>query len=420
MTGGAGPGGLFAAPVQVAPMVGRTDRHFRFLLRGASRSALLYSEMATAASVVRRPSLLAFDARESPVVLQLAGADPEELGRAARLAAEEGWDGLNLNLGCPSKRAVAGGFGACQLGDPAQAAEAWQAMAEASRLPVSVKCRLGLKGEAGAEAGAEEEANARSLAAILEPFLAAGCRDFAVHARRAWLGGLSPARNRTRPPLDYEAVRRAARLFPEARFVLNGGLGGGAEGLGGAMRQARDLAGVMVGAPFGSALGASLRRTRWPNGTGVSPCPPQRLQARRRSQSACSPASGKRRSGAKRRKAQREQSARSEPGGRGGRGRAAARCLRACTRLFAGRRGAGAWRAALARRRARCPRRGRPAPPRRGGPTPDRRGGQRRRRRPRSRRGRLRPRRCLERRSAGGTGRPRPRRPRLWRCRPIW
>ena len=249
--------------------------------------------------------------------------------------------------------------------------------------------------------------------------MAAGCRDFAVHARRAWLGGLSPARNRTRPPLDYEAVRQAARLFPEARFVLNGGLGGGEEGLGGAMRQARDLAGVMVGRAIwerprrlfaADALaerhgGLSVPAAEAASETVLA----ERMLARLGEEAE----RGEETEGAE--GAERPVGA----GGRGGRGRAAARCLRACTRLFAGRRGAGAWRAALAAAERAALAGGRPAPPRRGGPTPDRRGDRRRRRRPRSRRGRLRPRRCLERRSAGGTGRPRLGRPRLWRCRPI-
>ena len=173
----------------------------------------------------------------------------------------------------------------------------------------------------------------------------------------------------------------------------------------------------MVGRAIWERLGASLRRTRWPNGTGVSPCPPQRLQARRCSQSACSPASGRggagRRDGRRRGSRAPRSSWRARRAGPGGGALLAG--LHAPLRRTA--RGGG-MAGGLGRRRARCPRRGRPAPPRRGGPTPDRRGDRRRRRRPRSRRGRLRPRRCLERRSAGGTGRPRLGRPRLWRCRP--
>ncbi|MGR4000249.1 MAG: tRNA dihydrouridine(20/20a) synthase DusA [Alphaproteobacteria bacterium] len=227
-------GAKFRLTVSVAPMVARTDRHFRYLLRGITRSALLYTEMLTAASVCRRPELLAFDVVERPLVLQLAGVGGDELYRAARAGIDYGYDGINLNFGCPSRRAEAGGFGACMMATPSLAGEAFRCAAEASAFEfVSVKCRLGLNGED------EEE----SFYNFTQALYAAGCRSFVVHARKAWLGGLSTAQNRTRPPLNYALVHRVAGEFADADFVLNGGF----ESVESACGHADGLAGAMLG-----------------------------------------------------------------------------------------------------------------------------------------------------------------------------
>ena len=206
----------------VAPMVGCTDRYFRRLLREITRQTTLYTEMAVAAGVVRNPALLGFDEAERPLVLQLAGDQPDALRGAAQLAAARGFDGLNLNFGCPSKAATAGGFGACMMQKPEAAVRAFGALQEASPLPVSIKCRLGV--EQGVEQDVEPQDEAAEFLSFIERLHRAGCRSFVVHARKAWLKGLSPRANRSRPPLNYDFVFAAAQAFPDADFILNGGL----------------------------------------------------------------------------------------------------------------------------------------------------------------------------------------------------
>ena len=214
----------------VAPMVGCTDRYFRRLLREITRQTTLYTEMAVAAGVVRNPALLGFDEAERPLVLQLAGDQPDALRGAAQLAAARGFDGLNLNFGCPSKAATAGGFGACMMQKPEAAVRAFAALQEASPLPVSIKCRLGVEQgvQQGVAQGAQQDVEPQSEAAeflsFIERLHQAGCRSFVVHARKAWLKGLSPRANRSRPPLNYDFVFAAAQAFPDADFILNGGL----------------------------------------------------------------------------------------------------------------------------------------------------------------------------------------------------
>ena len=214
----------------VAPMVGCTDRYFRRLLREITRQTTLYTEMAVAAGVVRNPALLGFDEAERPLVLQLAGDQPDALRGAAQLAAARGFDGLNLNFGCPSKAATAGGFGACMMQKPEAAVRAFGALQEASPLPVSIKCRLGVEqgvkqGVAqGVQQDAERQDEAAEFLSFIERLHQAGCRSFVVHARKAWLKGLNPRANRSRPPLNYDFVFAAAQAFPDADFILNGGL----------------------------------------------------------------------------------------------------------------------------------------------------------------------------------------------------
>ena len=197
-------------------MMDRSDRHFRFLTRSLAPHALLYTEMITARALVRGDAhrLLRFDAAEHPVALQLGGAEPEELASAARLGAAAGYDEINLNVGCPSDRVQAACFGAALMLDPARVAECVAAMRAAVDIPVTVKTRLGV----------DEHDSYEFLTAFVERVRAAGCDTFIVHARKAWLSGLSPKENREIPPLDYPRVHRLKRDFADLCVVINGGL----------------------------------------------------------------------------------------------------------------------------------------------------------------------------------------------------
>src|SRR5215475_1504882 len=173
----------------IAPMMEWTDRHCRVLHRLLSRHARLYTEMVTAEAVIRgdRTRLLGFDARERPIALQLGGSEPARLAQAARIGAEFGYDEINLNVGCPSDRVQSGRFGACLMREPGLVAELWNAMQEAAPgLPVTVKCRLGV----------DDQDPRESLFGFVDAIARAGCRTFIVHARKAWLSGLSPKENR--------------------------------------------------------------------------------------------------------------------------------------------------------------------------------------------------------------------------------
>jgi tRNA-dihydrouridine synthase A len=207
--------------VCVAPMMDYTDRHCRYFLRLLSPSALLYTEMVTAAALVRgrRERLLAFDAGEHPVALQLGGANPAELAQAARLGEAEGYDEINLNCGCPSDRVKSGQFGACLMGQPALVADCVAAMRAAVSIPVTVKCRIGIEPKPDPARDDEE-----CLHEFVRTVAAAGCEVFVVHARKALLNGLSPKENREIPPLRYDVARRLRDAFPDLTFVLNGGI----------------------------------------------------------------------------------------------------------------------------------------------------------------------------------------------------
>jgi len=205
-----------AARLSVAPMMDWTDRHCRMFHRVLSRRARLYTEMVTAAALVRGRArhLLAFDAAEHPVACQLGGAEPRELAAAARMVAEAGYDEVNLNVGCPSDRVQSGCFGAVLMERPALVADCVAAMRAAVRLPVTVKCRIGVDAQ-------DPEV---LLPAFLETLRAAGVDGVTIHARKAWLQGLSPRENRTVPPLDHALVRRMKAAFPDLPIALNGGL----------------------------------------------------------------------------------------------------------------------------------------------------------------------------------------------------
>ena len=200
----------------VAPMMDWTDRHCRVFHRGLSRRARLYTEMLTAAAVINgdRERLLAFDPAEHPVALQLGGSDPVQLAEAARIGEGFGYDEINLNAGCPSDRVQSGRFGACLMREPALVAECMAAMARAVTVPVTVKCRLGV----------DEQEPEESLYTLVEACATVGVTTFIVHARKAWLEGLSPKDNREIPPLDYAIVHRLKRDRPLLTVVLNGGL----------------------------------------------------------------------------------------------------------------------------------------------------------------------------------------------------
>jgi tRNA-dihydrouridine synthase A len=202
--------------ISVAPMMERTDRHCRFLLRLLAPNTRLYTEMITAAALVRgdRQDLLRHDASEHPLALQLGGSDPAELATAAGYGQEAGYDEINLNVGCPSNRVQAGQFGAVLMAAPDRVAESVAAMADAVRVPVTVKTRLGI----------DDQDNYEFLKKFVDAVVAAGCRTIIVHARKAWLSGLSPKENREVPPLDYARVYRLKRDYPQLEVIINGGI----------------------------------------------------------------------------------------------------------------------------------------------------------------------------------------------------
>ena len=197
-------------------MMDWTDRHCRRLHRVLSRRARLYTEMLTAEALIHgdRARLLGFDPAEHPVALQLGGSDPARLALAARIGEEFGYDEINLNVGCPSDRVQSGRFGACLMTEPALVAECMAAIAEAVKVPATVKCRIGV----------DDQDPARSLFGLVDTSAAAGIDVFVVHARMAWLKGLSPKENREIPPLDYPLVWRLKRERPDLTVIINGGI----------------------------------------------------------------------------------------------------------------------------------------------------------------------------------------------------
>ena len=200
----------------VAPMMEWTDRHCRFFHRLLTRRALLYTEMLTTGAVLRgdRARLLGFDPFEQPVALQLGGCDPGALAQSARIGADFGYAEINLNVGCPSDRVQEGRFGACLMAEPALVGDCIAAMKAAVEIPVTVKCRIGI----------DEQDPDQTLFAFAAAVKAAGADALIVHARKAWLSGLSPRENREVPPLDYAIVHRLKRAHPDFEVVLNGGI----------------------------------------------------------------------------------------------------------------------------------------------------------------------------------------------------
>lgn len=205
----------------VAPMMEWTDRHCRYFLRLISRRTFLYTEMVTADAVLHgdRERLLGFDASEHPVALQLGGSEPDKLAEASRIGADRGYDEINLNIGCPSDRVQSGRFGACLMEEPDLVARCVEAMAETVSVPVTVKCRIGID---------DQDAEA-SLDRFIDTVADAGCKTFIVHARKAWLQGLSPKENRSVTPIDHDRVWRLKQRRPELEIILNGAINSVAE-----------------------------------------------------------------------------------------------------------------------------------------------------------------------------------------------
>ena len=221
--------------VSVAPMMDWTDRHCRWFHRCLSARALLYSEMVVADAVIHgdKDFLIAYNPEEHPVALQIGGSDPVKLAKASKVGEQFGYDEININIGCPSDRVQSGRFGACLMKEPDLVAECFTAMAEAVDVPVTVKCRLGV----------DDQDLDKTLPEFIEKVSAAGCRHFIIHARKAWLKGLSPKENRDVPSLDYVLVRAMKARYPHLEIVLNGGIKSMAE----AKEESLTLDGVMLG-----------------------------------------------------------------------------------------------------------------------------------------------------------------------------
>lgn len=221
--------------ISVAPMLDWTDRHCRYFHRQISQTALLYTEMVTTGAIIHgKQDFLAYHESEHPVALQLGGSDPSDLAKCAQLAAERGYDEINLNVGCPSDRVQNGRFGACLMAEPELVATCVKAMQDAAPdVPVTVKTRLGI----------DEYDSYEFLRALLDPLVEVNCPRVILHARKAWLSGLSPKENREIPPLNYDRVYQAKLDYPQLEIHLNGGVNSLAE----AQEHLAHVDGVMIG-----------------------------------------------------------------------------------------------------------------------------------------------------------------------------
>jgi len=219
----------------IAPMLDWTDRHCRMFHRMLTRHALLYTEMVTTGAILfgNRDQHLAFNSQEHPLALQIGGSDPAALAECARIAEGYGYDEINLNVGCPSDRVQSGRFGACLMAEPALVAECVSDMSNAVSIPVTVKCRIGI----------DDQDDYEDLQRFVSTVSAAGANTFIVHARKAWLDGLSPKENRDIPPLNYERVHVLKREFPNLQIIINGGF----QTLDACEEQLQWVDGVMVG-----------------------------------------------------------------------------------------------------------------------------------------------------------------------------
>ena len=220
----------------IAPMLDWTDRHDRYFLRLISKHVLLYTEMVTTGAILfgDRDRYLRFNEAEHPVALQLGGSDPGDLARCAKIAEKMGYNEVNLNVGCPSDRVKSGNFGACLMADPRLVGDCVAAMKSSVSIPVTVKHRIGI----------DDHDSWEHLCEFIETIADQGSDAFIVHARKAWLQGLSPKQNRDIPPLDYEVVHRLKKAYPENQFIINGGF----KTLHDAKEQLNHVDGVMMGA----------------------------------------------------------------------------------------------------------------------------------------------------------------------------
>ena len=203
-------------PLSIAPMMDRTDRHYRYFMRQITRRTLLYTEMIVAQAIIHgdRPKLLDFSPAEKPLVLQLGGDNPVQLAKCAKIGEDWGYDAINLNVGCPSPRVQNGNFGACLMTQPELVAEAVGKMQQVVKIPVTVKHRIGV----------DDCDRYEDLVNFVQIVSEAGCTNFSVHARKAWLQGLSPKENRDVPPLRYADVYRLKQDFPHLLIEINGGI----------------------------------------------------------------------------------------------------------------------------------------------------------------------------------------------------
>lgn len=206
---------LMPNPLSIAPMMDRTDRHYRYFMRQITRRTLLYTEMVTSAAIMHgdREHLLGFSLEEKPLSLQVGGDNPLDLAECARIAEGMGYDEINLNVGCPSSRVQSGNFGACLMAKPQQVADCVAAMINATKIPVTVKHRIGV----------DDLDSYEDMVNFVNIVSQAGCERFTVHARKAWLQGLSPKENRDVPPLRYDDVHRLKQDFPHLFIEINGG-----------------------------------------------------------------------------------------------------------------------------------------------------------------------------------------------------
>lgn len=219
----------------VAPMMDWSDRHCRYLWRLISKHAFLYTEMVTTGALLRgdAPRFLQFNVQETPVALQLGGSDARELAQCARMAEDWGYDEVNLNCGCPSDRVQSGRFGACLMAESDLVAECFVAMQKAVSIPVTIKHRIGI----------DDQDEEKDLDVFVKTIAEAGCKTFIVHARKAWLQGLSPKENRDIPPLNYQRVYRLKKDYPQLEIIVNGGI----TTIEQSQTHLREVDGVMIG-----------------------------------------------------------------------------------------------------------------------------------------------------------------------------
>lgn len=221
--------------LSVAPMMDWTDRYDRVFLRGLTSQTLLYTEMVVTGAILfgKRERFLDFDAIEHPLALQLGGSDPDDLATCARIAEDWGYDEVNLNVGCPSDRVSAGRFGACLMAEPELVARCIKTMQDATSLPVTIKHRIGI----------DDLDSYDHLRRFVDTVAASGCTTFVVHARKAWLSGLSPKQNREVPPLRHDVVHDLKRDYPHLEIILNGQL----QSIPDCLEKKKDLDGCMIG-----------------------------------------------------------------------------------------------------------------------------------------------------------------------------